>query len=145
MRQVIAPAAPQALRAIVRVSRPGGDIAPAVWDYADALQMHRAFWDEAISRRARCRLAGRTRHALADGEISPALLASKRTDSRRSSNGQHGGPAVIPAAVEPTTGRPAATAAQGPVTGAYCGQRWMGGRGRACRRGRALPPNPCVG
>jgi SAM-dependent methyltransferase len=32
-----------------RVTRPGGTVAAAVWDYADGMQMLRSFWDEAIA------------------------------------------------------------------------------------------------
>ena len=37
----------RALREIIRVTRPGGVIAAAVWDYGEGMQMLRAFWDEA--------------------------------------------------------------------------------------------------
>jgi hypothetical protein len=32
-----------------RVTRPGGTVAAAVWDYSDAMEMLRVFWDEAIA------------------------------------------------------------------------------------------------
>ena len=40
----------KALREMVRVTRTGGVIAAAVWDYADEMQMLRIFWDEAVAR-----------------------------------------------------------------------------------------------
>ena len=40
----------KALREMVRVTRPGGIIAAAVWDYGEEMQMLRVFWDEAIAR-----------------------------------------------------------------------------------------------
>src|SRR5688572_11887454 len=39
----------QALKEMVRVTRPGGTVAAAVWDYGDGMEMLRVFWDEAIA------------------------------------------------------------------------------------------------
>jgi SAM-dependent methyltransferase len=39
----------QALAEQIRVTRPGGLVAAAVWDYGDGMQMLRAFWDEAVA------------------------------------------------------------------------------------------------
>jgi SAM-dependent methyltransferase len=39
----------KALKEMIRVTRPGGTIAAAVWDYGDGMEMLRAFWDEAIA------------------------------------------------------------------------------------------------
>ena len=39
----------KALREMIRVTRPGGVVAAAVWDYADGMQMLRVFWDEAVA------------------------------------------------------------------------------------------------
>jgi SAM-dependent methyltransferase len=39
----------RALAEQIRVTRPGGLIAAAVWDYAEGMQMLRAFWNEAIA------------------------------------------------------------------------------------------------
>src|SRR5262245_29255621 len=43
----------KALREMCRVTRPGGRIAAAVWDYGDGMRMLRAFWDAAIDADAR--------------------------------------------------------------------------------------------
>lgn len=40
----------KALREMVRVTRSGGVIAAAVWDYGEGMQMLRIFWDEAVAR-----------------------------------------------------------------------------------------------
>jgi SAM-dependent methyltransferase len=39
----------KALKEMVRVTRPGGTIAAAVWDYGEGMKMLRAFWDEAVA------------------------------------------------------------------------------------------------
>lgn len=41
----------KAVNEMARVTRPGGTVAAAVWDYGDGMQMLRAFWDEAIALR----------------------------------------------------------------------------------------------
>jgi SAM-dependent methyltransferase len=38
-----------ALDQMIRVTRPGGVVAAAVWDYGDGMEMLRTFWDEAIA------------------------------------------------------------------------------------------------
>jgi SAM-dependent methyltransferase len=38
-----------ALREMIRVTRPDGVAAAAVWDYGEGMQMLRAFWDEAVA------------------------------------------------------------------------------------------------
>jgi len=38
-----------ALAEMIRVTRPGGTIAAAVWDYGDGMEMLRRFWDEATA------------------------------------------------------------------------------------------------
>lgn len=43
------PDAPAALREMIRVTKPGGVVAAAVWDYGDGMEMLRFFWDEAIA------------------------------------------------------------------------------------------------
>jgi len=39
----------KALTEMTRVTRPGGTVAAAVWDYGEGMEMLRAFWDEAIA------------------------------------------------------------------------------------------------
>jgi SAM-dependent methyltransferase len=39
----------KALQAMVRVTRPGGTVAAAVWDYGEGMEMLRVFWDEAVA------------------------------------------------------------------------------------------------
>jgi SAM-dependent methyltransferase len=39
----------RALKEMVRVTRPGGTVAAAVWDYGDGMEMLRGFWDEAVA------------------------------------------------------------------------------------------------
>ena len=43
------PDAAKALGEMMRVTRPGGTIAAAVWDYGAGMQMLRIFWDEAVA------------------------------------------------------------------------------------------------
>lgn len=38
-----------ALDEMIRVTRPGGTVASAVWDYGDGMEMLRIFWDEAVA------------------------------------------------------------------------------------------------
>ena len=39
----------KALREMIRVTRPNGVVAAAVWDYGEGMQMLRVFWDEAVA------------------------------------------------------------------------------------------------
>jgi SAM-dependent methyltransferase len=43
------PEAPKALGEMKRVTKPGGTVAAAVWDYGEGMEMLRAFWDEAVA------------------------------------------------------------------------------------------------
>lgn len=43
------PDAASALREMFRVTRSGGVVAAAVWDYGEGMQMLRVFWDEAVA------------------------------------------------------------------------------------------------
>jgi SAM-dependent methyltransferase len=43
------PDPPKALGEMIRVTRAGGVVAAAVWDYADGMEMLRVFWDEAVA------------------------------------------------------------------------------------------------
>ena len=43
------PTPAEALREMIRVTRPGCTVAAAVWDYGQGMQMLRALWDEAIA------------------------------------------------------------------------------------------------
>jgi SAM-dependent methyltransferase len=39
----------KALSEMIRVTRPGGVVAAAVWDYGEGMEMLRVFWDEAVA------------------------------------------------------------------------------------------------
>lgn len=39
----------KALGELIRVTRPGGTVAAAVWDYGGGMEMLRVFWDEAVA------------------------------------------------------------------------------------------------
>jgi SAM-dependent methyltransferase len=39
----------KAVREMIRVTRPGGVVAAAVWDYGEGMEMLRVFWDEAVA------------------------------------------------------------------------------------------------
>jgi SAM-dependent methyltransferase len=39
----------RAIREMIRVTRPGGVVAAAVWDYGQGMEMLRVFWDEAVA------------------------------------------------------------------------------------------------
>ena len=39
----------KAVREMIRVTKPGGIVAAAVWDYGEGMEMLRVFWDEAVA------------------------------------------------------------------------------------------------
>lgn len=43
------PDAGKALQEMTRVTRPGGTVAAAVWDYGEGMEMLRVFWEEAVA------------------------------------------------------------------------------------------------
>lgn len=43
------PDATKAVKEMMRVTRPGGVVAAAVWDYGNGMEMLRVFWDEAVA------------------------------------------------------------------------------------------------
>jgi len=43
------PDPPKAVREMIRVTRSGGIVAAAVWDYGEGMEMLRVFWDEAVA------------------------------------------------------------------------------------------------
>jgi SAM-dependent methyltransferase len=43
------PNASKALSEMIRVTRPGGQVVAAVWDYGDQMEMLRLFWDAAVT------------------------------------------------------------------------------------------------
>src|SRR6478672_11210066 len=43
------PGRDKALGEMIRVTRPAGVVAAAVWDYGDGMRMLRVFWDEAVA------------------------------------------------------------------------------------------------
>jgi len=43
------PQSARALREMIRVTRSGGVVSAAVWDYGDGMEMLRVFWDEAVN------------------------------------------------------------------------------------------------
>lgn len=68
----------RALREMIRVTRPGGVVAAAVWDYGDGMRMLRVFWDEAVAFDPS--LAGRDERHMAlckRGELAELWRASR--------------------------------------------------------------------
>jgi hypothetical protein len=43
------PDAARAVGEMIRVTKPGGIVAAAVWDYGEGMEMLRLFWDEAVA------------------------------------------------------------------------------------------------
>lgn len=65
----------QAAAELVRVTRPGGSVAACVWDFADGMELLRAFWDAASSTDRDAPDEARTMRFGRPGEIA-ALFAS---------------------------------------------------------------------
>ena len=74
-----------ALHQMVRVTRPGGVVAAAVWDYGDGMQMLRTFWDSGRRTGFRCRAARRTQHAAVYARVR-SRSSGVRTDYRMSTS-----------------------------------------------------------
>ncbi len=73
----------QAVREMVRVTRPGGTVAAAVWDFAGGLTYQRLFWDTAAARDPEAATA-RARHYAAaltwPGELEAAFRSAAARD-----------------------------------------------------------------
>ena len=77
----------KALDEMIRVTRPGGTLAAAVWDYGHDMQMLRVFWDEAISLNPRwtratsgtCRCAARETFARSGMSIGFRMCLKRRS------------------------------------------------------------------
>ena len=68
----------KALDEMIRVTRPGGTVAAAVWDYGQGMEMLRVFWDEAIALSPAMDAAGRAAHAaLSQGRTCRALARTR--------------------------------------------------------------------
>jgi SAM-dependent methyltransferase len=68
----------KALDEMIRVTRPGGTVAAAVWDYGQGMEMLRVFWDEAIALSPAMDRAGRAAHAaLSQGRTCRALARTR--------------------------------------------------------------------
>lgn len=71
----------KALREMARVTRPGGIVSAAVWDYGGEMEMLRAFWDEAVA--AKPAAAGRDERNMPlckAGELAALWKAQGLTD-----------------------------------------------------------------
>lgn len=61
----------KALRELMRVTRPAGPVAAAVWDYADGMKMLRVFWDAVVETDPSARAADEARMPLSrPGELA---------------------------------------------------------------------------
>jgi SAM-dependent methyltransferase len=58
------------IREMQRVVRPGGMVSSCVWDYADGMEMLRAFWDAALELDPDAPDEGRTMRYCRDGELA---------------------------------------------------------------------------
>lgn len=70
----------QAVREMARVVRPGGTVSACVWDFADEMQMLRAFWDAAQSLHPDAPDEARTLRFGSPGQLAELLAASSLDD-----------------------------------------------------------------
>jgi SAM-dependent methyltransferase len=67
----------RAAKEMVRVTKPGGVVAAAVWDYAEGMEMLRVFWDEAVAHDPAIELRDEGRMPLCKSHELAALWAQQ--------------------------------------------------------------------